>query len=85
MKFKLSEHAKEQILERGISESLLLKVAQHPEQKFEKDKTETICQSKLNIDGKEYILRVFVNFSYQPPIIITAYLTSKISKYWSGK
>jgi len=36
-------------------------------------------------DGKMYLLRVVVDEDEQPPVIITAYRTSKIEKYWSAE
>ena len=36
-------------------------------------------------DGKIYLLRVVVTEDEQPPVIITAYRTSKIEKYWSAE
>jgi hypothetical protein len=32
-----------------------------------------------------YLLRVVVAEDQQPPVIITAYRTSKIKKYWSAE
>ena len=43
-----------------------------------------IHQSRLRFeDGKMYLLRVVLDEEEQPPVIITAYRTSKIEKYWS--
>jgi hypothetical protein len=36
-------------------------------------------------DGRMYLLRVVVAEDEQPPVIITAYRTSKIEKYWSAE
>ena len=36
-------------------------------------------------DGKMYLLRIVVAEDEQPPVIITAYRTSKIEKYWSAE
>ena len=33
-------------------------------------------------DGKLYLLRVVVAGDEEPPLVITAYRTSKIEKYW---
>ena len=43
-----------------------------------------IRQSRLRFeDGKMYLLRVVVDEGELPPVIVTAYRTSKIEKYWS--
>ena len=40
-------------------------------------------QSHVTINNKPYLLRVMVEESKQPPVVVTVYRTSKISKYWS--
>ena len=46
----------------------------------------TIVKSRLRFeDGKMYLLRVVVDEDERPPVIITAYQTSKIEKYWSAE
>jgi hypothetical protein len=32
--------------------------------------------------GKTYLLRVMVNETVDPAVVVTAYRTSKIKKYW---
>lgn len=82
IKLVLSEHAKEQIAGRGIPEEMVKDVAKNPEQKYSNHIDETVCQSKKAFGEKVYLIRVYVNFSKEPPIIISAYRTSKIKKYW---
>jgi adenine-specific DNA-methyltransferase len=36
-------------------------------------------------DGRMYLLRVVVAGNEQPPVVVTAYRTSKIEKYWSAE
>ena len=44
-----------------------------------------IHQSRLRFeDGKIYLLRVVVDEDERPPVVVTAYRTSKIEKYWSA-
>ena len=81
MEYTLSTHAKEKIEKRKIPLELIDKVLFHPEQTIEQDEI-TIYQSIFEIDNKEYILRVFVNTYIIPNLIVTVYLTNKISKYW---
>jgi len=38
--------------------------------------------SRVDIGGKQYLLRVMVNESVDPPVVVTAYRTNKIAKYW---
>jgi hypothetical protein len=82
MNFNLSDHAKEQIEDRDIPTEMVLEVAKNPEQKYNNEIDETVCQSKVIFGEKSYLLRVFVNFTKNPPIITSVYRTSKIKKYW---
>ena len=42
-----------------------------------------ICyQSKIDINDKEYLVRVMVNEAMKPAKVVTVYRTSKIRKYW---
>ena len=42
-----------------------------------------ICyQSKIDINQKEYLVRVMVNERLTPAKVVTVYRTSKIRKYW---
>jgi hypothetical protein len=38
----------------------------------------------VEINQKPYLVRVMVNEAAAPPKVVTAYRTSKISKYWKG-
>ncbi len=82
MKLKISDHAKEQMQDRKIPSKIVLEVATNPEQTYNNDIDETVCQSKITFGEKTYLLRVFVNFTENPPVIISAYRTSRIKKYW---
>ena len=39
-------------------------------------------QSRVDIGGKQYLLRVMVNESVDPRVVVTVYRTNKIAKYW---
>ena len=82
MELHLSDHAKEQIADRDIPAEMVLEVVKNPAQKYNNDIDETICQSKVSLGEKTYLLRVFVNFTKKPPVVISVYRTSKIKKYW---
>ena len=82
MNFHFSKHVQEELEKRKISRTLLDGVLQAPEQKVP-DVEDIICfQSRVDIDGKPYLLRVMVNEMVNPPVVVTVYLTKKINKYW---
>ena len=88
MDFRLSRHAEGEMTRRGIPLALVQAVMDHPEQRLvdESHADRWIYQSRSPFeDGKMYLLRVVVAEEEQPPVIITAYRTSKIEKYWSDQ
>ena len=88
MDFRLCSHAEWEMARRGIPLALVQSVLEHPEQRVVDESSEArwIYQSRFPLeDGKMYLLRVVVDEDENPPVIITAYRTSKIEKYWSAK
>ena len=79
MNFHLSAHAPAEMQRRGIPQSVLAA----PEQKVPDHDTIVCYQSHVTINNKPYLLRVMVEESKQPPVVVTVYRPSKISKYWS--
>ena len=83
MSFQISAHALAEMQRRGIPQSVLDSVLDAPEQKVP-DHASVVCyQSRVAINNKPYLLRVMVEEAKQPPVVVTVYRTSKISKYWS--
>ena len=88
MDFRLSRHAEWEMARRGIPLALVQAVMGNPEQRVvdESRPGRWIRQSRLQFEGgRMYLLRVVVDEDERPPVIVTAYRTSKIEKYWSAK
>lgn len=68
-------------MKRNIPIELVEEVLHKPYQKLLQNDI-SVFQSKINIDAKEYLLRVFVNTNIEPKVVITVYLTNKVEKYW---
>ena len=88
MDFRLSRHAEWEMARRGIPLALVQAVMAHPEQRLvdESHPRRWIQQSRLRFEnGRMYLLRVVVDEDEQPPVIVTAYRTNKIEKYWSAE
>ena len=84
MNFKFSNHALEEMQRRKIPISLVEAVLKDPQQILEQSKDITIYQSQLDFGtAKIYLIRVFINTTRNPVIIVTVYRTSQIQKYWS--
>ena len=83
MKFRLSQHALDEIERRGISRDLLDQVLQNPQQILPERDGKKIYQSQVGSGGsKLFLLRAIVNDAVEPAVVVTVYRTSKIEKYW---
>jgi len=83
MKFEISKHCLEQIRRRGINLDEILEVLHNPGTVLQQDEDVSVYQSLSN--DQQYVFRIFVNIKKQPNLVITAYKTSKISKYYENK
>ncbi len=83
--FIFSKHAIEQMNNRNISMETALEILRNPKEIIE-DNEQTIYQSivTFNNDFENYLIRIFVNTSKNPKVVITLYKTSKIKKYYEG-
>jgi hypothetical protein len=82
MTFVFSKHVLEELDERNIARELVERVLQSPQQKVPEVENATCYQSRMDMNGKEYLLRVMVNETITPAKVITVYRTSKVTKYW---
>ena len=86
MRFKLSDHAKQEMKRRSISSALLDSVLQHPQQVIREKGGNKVYQSQLDVGaGRIFLLRAIINDEVDPPIVVTVYRTSKINKYWRAQ
>ena len=72
-----SEHATGQLAKRGITLEAVRAVLAGAEDVMELRPGRVVAQGMVG----QHLLRVFVDVDRQPPEVVTAYLTSKISKY----
>ncbi len=80
--FVFSGHALKKLRERELDESLAEEILAAPEQCFPDNKGLMIYQSRVQLPGGTYLLRLFVNEETSPKRVVTIYLTSKLRKYW---
>jgi hypothetical protein len=71
--------------QRGISERTLLEVLENPEQVVPAEEGNLAFQSRVELKGKTFLLRVVVDVYTTPPTAVTAYITDRITKYWSAE
>ncbi len=86
MEIQFSKHAKEQMIERGISDNVVLDVVQNPGQQIQEGQEKVIYQGirYFDVEERNFLVRVFVNIIKEPNLIITVYRTSKIEKYYEN-
>jgi len=86
MKFAFTTHAKVEAKRRKISISQIQSVLENPQQVISGYKSKRVYQSKIRFENdKIYLVRVIVDEHFNPYRVITAYRTTKISKYWREK
>ena len=83
MSFRFSNHALEEMKKRKVPISFVETVLENPQQILQQDEEITIYQSQIDFGtGKLYLLRVFINTTLDPAIVVTVYRTSQIKKHW---
>jgi Domain of unknown function (DUF4258) len=80
--FHFSRHVQEELESRKIERAHVDQLLQAPEQKVPEVEGITCFQSRVDIGGRQYLLRVMVNENVDPPVVVTVYRTNKIAKYW---
>jgi hypothetical protein len=84
MKFRISQHARQEMQRRQIPAELLDRVLADPQQIVPERTGRKAYQSQLDFGaGKIYLLRAIVDDRKAPPVVITVYRTSRINKYWA--
>jgi hypothetical protein len=83
MTFQISRHAQEEMARRGIPQHVLTDVLDHPQQVVPTPDGKKAYQSQVDFGGgRRFLVRVIVAEDVDPPLVVTVYRTSKISKYW---
>jgi hypothetical protein len=80
--YRLSHHAQQEIRRRRIPLAQLEAVLAKPDQVVLEKGVVKAYQSRREIGGKMFLLRVMVDDSVDPAVVVTAYRTTKIEKYW---
>jgi hypothetical protein len=80
----LTPHTEFELKRRGLTEEIVRKVIEEPEQSEPVRKGRWIYQSRVPMGSppKIFLIRVIVDIDPFPPEIVTAYRTTKIAKYW---
>ena len=79
----LTPHARTQILRRGLTEAMVLAIAGSPEQVVPARRGRVVAQTRADWNGTPSLIRVVIDIEQELALVVTAYRTSKIEKYWS--
>ena len=83
MRFRMSQHVEEELRRRRIPREALEQVPESPQQVIEEREGRKAYQSQVALEeGKLYLLRATVLDAVEPALVVTAYRTSRIRKYW---
>lgn len=83
MRFRLSNHALQEMERRGIPQGMLEAVLENPQQVVPEREGKKAYQSQIDFgEGRIFLLRAIVNDDIDPAVVITVYRTSNIQKYW---
>jgi hypothetical protein len=82
--YVIGDHARFEMARRGLSEEVVRAVLDALDQIIEIRVGRVVMQSRLemNVPPKTYLISVFVDGDRDPQEVVTAYRTSKVSKYW---
>jgi len=82
--YVITPHARWELSRRGLSEDTIRAILVAPEQGFEIRPGRMVLQSIISSErpAKRFLIRVFVDIDRTPAEVVTAYRTSKITKYW---
>ena len=83
IRFRLSNHALEEMDHRAIPREMLEIVLRNPQQIVPEREDKKAYQSQIDFGGgRIFLLRAIVNDEIDPAAVITVYRTSNIQKYW---
>ncbi len=83
IEYTISKHCLEQINLRSITEDEISRIIKNPDSIIKQDEEITVYQALTN--DKMFLIRIFVNILKHPNLVVTAYKTSKIDKYYENK
>jgi len=83
----ISDHARMEITRRDLSEDLVRRVAMDPAQVLSSSSGRQVRQSLIqeSPDSRPMLVRVVVIEEGDTLVVITAYRTSRIAKYWQAE
>jgi len=85
LQIKFESHALNQITERALDKKLIEETLLNPEQLLDARKNRKIAQKIFKIGRFKFLLRVIYVIENSDFVVISAYRTTRIEKYWVKK
>ena len=82
---RFSDHARLETVRRDIPFEVIEQVLSSPEQSVPEHGGLMALQSRVELEGRPYLVRVVVAESPDATVVVTAYRTSRIGKYWRSE
>jgi hypothetical protein len=82
---RFSQHARVEIARRGVPFDIAEGVLRNPQQVVPTQGGLMALQSRVELEGKQYLVRVVVAERPDVTVVVTVYRTSKIGKYWRSE
>lgn len=80
--FVVTPHAAFEMQRREVDEPVLRRVLAAPEQRETVRPGREVLQSRVELEGRTYLVRVFVDVDRKPVEVVTVYRTSRMARYW---
>lgn len=77
--------ARKKMASRGIPQAWVAEALRNPEQVVEGYGGRQVAHRRFSKQGKEWLLRVVYEETQTTLVVVTAYLTSQIDRYWRGE
>ncbi len=82
---RFSDHVRLEIVRRDIPFEIVERVLNNPEQSVSEHGGLVAQQSRIELEGKQYLVRVIVAERPDATVVVTAYRTSRINRYWRSR
>ena len=76
--------AERKLARRGIPREWVVETIRTPDQVVESYGGRVVAQRRYRVRAKDMLLRVVYDETEQHYVVVTAYLTSAVTRYWKG-
>jgi len=85
VEYSISPQAAFEMERRGLDVPVVGRVLAAPEQRESVRLGRDVQQSRIEVEKRTYLVRVFVDVDRRPAEVVTAYRTRKREKYWRSE